>query len=442
MIDYKNLPPRRVPSKTVSVPSGPGRRQQQSKKPSKRKAFSALNSFFCLVLFAGFFLYTPKPAQTDRDTQDVWGVNSTHIAESISSSLLQNEYPQSVTIRTSDNVIDAQLSYNTKPKLEQCIDALLDRYKPDFAGVAAIDPAAGHILAMSSFIRDGEPLGNLAMHSGFPAASLFKIITAAALIDQELAEPSTVYEYNGKDTSLYKKNVLRHKKNKWTKQATLERAFGKSINTVFGRLGIYHVGGDTLAQYANTFGFDKTLPIDFHVEQSQIDFDPDNEWSIAEVASGFTRTTTISPLHAAMVVSAIVNNGTLVSPKIIDKVVHPTGPLLYKAETSALTMIDPESAQDMRVLMRNTVKKGSARKSFRNFFKGEFSDFDAGGKTGSLTGYNPQGRTEWFAGYGDTGTDKLVIAVVIVNKDKWRVKPAYLTRRILEFYFDHPAAKC
>jgi len=442
VIDYKNLPVKQTPLKTRRRPSGPRRRRRQPEKPPSRKGFFIVNSFLCLFLFASFLLYTPEPAQTVPENRDIWGVNSTHIAESISSSLRQNEYPQTIPILTADGVVDARISYNIKPKLEQCIDSLLERYKPDFAGVAAIDPTAGHIIAMSSFIRDGEPFGNLAMHSGFPAASLFKIITAAALIDQEQAKPSTVYEYNGKDTSLYKKNVLRHKKNKWTKQTTLERAFGRSINTVFGRLGIYHVGGDTLAQYANTFGFDKTLPIDFYVDNSKTDFDTTNEWSIAEVASGFTRTTTISPLHAAMVVSAIVNNGVLVTPRLINKAVHPNGPLLYKAETSAVEMIDPETANDMRILMRHTVKNGSARKSFRKFFRGDFADFDAGGKTGSLTGHNPRGRTEWFAGYGDAGDDKIVIATVIVNKDKWRIKPAYLTRKVLEHYFNHPAAKC
>ena len=89
----------------------------------------------------------------------------------------------------------------------------------------------------------------------------------------------------------------------------------------------------------------------------------------------------------------------------------------------------------MKVLMRATVRKGSARKSFKGFFRGNYKSLDVGGKTGSLTGLNPKGRTEWFVGYGDSGKEKIAVATVIVNKKKWRVKPAYLARKVIEEYF-------
>ena len=85
--------------------------------------------------------------------------------------------------------------------------------------------------------------------------------------------------------------------------------------------------------------------------------------------------------------------------------------------------------------MRKTVTHGSARKRFRGFFRGRYADLDVGGKTGSLTGKNPKGRTEWFAGYGDSGTEQIAVAAVVVNKEKWQVKPSTLARKIIEEYF-------
>ncbi|GIS91646.1 MAG: hypothetical protein CM1200mP20_16870 [Pseudomonadota bacterium] len=56
--------------------------------------------------------------------------------------------------------------------------------------------------------------------------------------------------FNGKTTSLYRKNVLHHKNNKWTRHLPLSASFGKSVNTVFGRLGLEYVGGEGLLDYA------------------------------------------------------------------------------------------------------------------------------------------------------------------------------------------------
>ena len=441
MLDYNKPPTKKVPVNRRKSPAFASRHDHPHGS-HRLRLLPLVNFTVCVTIFAALLLYTPNPAVTEYSNANVWNVESTHIAETISSNIREDVYPASIAVQFKNTQIDAELTYSTQPQLRQCIDSLLDHYKPDFAGIAAIDPATGRILAMSSFIRDGELLGNLALHAGFPAASLFKIVTAAALLDMDLGNPDTVYEYNGKTTTLYKANVLRHKRNKWTREVTLTSAFGKSINTVFGRLGIYHVGGENLAQYASTFGFDRKFPADFHVDDSKTEFDFSDEWSIAEAASGFTRGTTISPLHAATLVSPIVNGGVLIEPRVVEKAVHPNGPLMYLAQAEQFQVIDAESASAMKVLMRHTVRNGSARKSFSGFFKGSFSDFDAGGKTGSLTGYNPRGRTEWFAGYGDSGSRKLVVASVIVNKEKWRVKPAYLTRRIFEHYFDHPAARC
>lgn len=387
------------------------------------------------VLLVGMLLYPHYPAETDKNYQNIWGVEKQHIAESISSSLIQNEYPENVVLSVGDKEMDVVLQYNIDPQFNEYVDELLLKYRPDFASVVAIDPKTGRLLAMSSYIRDGEPYGNLSVHSEFPAASLFKIITAAAALEQDLATPDTPYFYNGKNTSLYKSNVFKNKRNKWTRKASLSKAFAISINTVFGKLGIFHVGGPALNEYANQFGFNRGLDLDFRVPASISEFDMSDDWTIAEIASGYNRTTTISPVHAAMLASAVVNDGIVVNPQLIDIALDSNGLILYSATPSSFRAIEEKTAHDMRKLMRATVKNGSARKSFRGFFKGDNVKLDVGGKTGSITGTNPKGKTQWFAGYGDSGSSSLAVAAVVVNKEKWRVKPAYLARKVIEQYF-------
>lgn len=402
----------------------------------------AVKTCVLAILFASFLLYPPVPAETDNIKPiSVWDLDVDHVAHSITPLIHENEYPEKIPLKTDDMKVEAVVEYNLDPQFKQHIDELLSGYKPDFAAVVAIEPKSGKILALNSFVRDGEPVGNLTVHSGFPAASLFKIVTATAVLDQGVATPNTVYEYNGKDTSLYKKNVLRHKRNKWTRSATLSNAFGRSINTVFGRMGVFEVGGEALIDYSKVLGFDHSLPFDMIVDPSQVQIDPKDEWQIAEAASGYTRMITMSPLHAAMIVAAIVNDGVMVEPRLIKDAYYLSGPLLYSSTQHSRQILEASTAQDMRILMRDTITIGSARKRFRGFFKNEYADLDVGGKTGSLTGNNPRGRTEWFVGYGDSGTKQIAVAAVVVNKEKWRVKPSSLTRKIFEEYFKKPSSK-
>lgn len=394
-----------------------------------------------VVVFIAFQFYPESPVETSRTHEQVWGIEKHHIAQSITNDVLTNEYPSFVRLMADDYDFDAIVHYNIEPELNKYIDELILRYKPDYTAIVAMQPHTGRILAMSSYVRASSDEQNMTVHSGFPAASVFKIVTAAAAIDSGIAKPSSTYLYNGKDTSLYKSNVLRHKTNKWTRNTSLTRAFALSINTVFGRIGVFDVGAEKLQTYADRFGFNQPVPVDITIEPSKTGFSSDDEWSIAEAASGYTRDTTISPIHAALLPAIIANDGVMVEPNLVDFAVDAAGPLLYQSEPSSIEVLDKDTADDLRVLMRATVKRGSARKHFRKFFKGTYADLDVGGKTGTLTGENPKGKTEWFVGYGDSGDDKLAIATVTVSKEKWRVKPAYLARKILEEYFKPASSK-
>jgi membrane peptidoglycan carboxypeptidase len=99
--------------------------------------------------------------------------------------------------------------------------------------------------------------------------------------------------------------------------------------------------------------------------------------------------------------------------------------------------MDPHTASKLNSLMQATVAKGSARKSFRKFRRGELEHALVGGKTGSLTGFHPRGRYDWFVGFGQLGDRKIAYAALCINKEKWYVKSARLARELLEFYLPY-----
>ena len=313
------------------------------------------------------------------------------------------------------------------------------RYQPDYACFVAIDVETGAILNLTSFIKSDEKWDNLVMRADYPAASVFKMVTAAAGIDLGKVSPESVIPFNGKSTTLYKSQVLRHKTTKWTRTPTFKESFAKSVNPVFARVGIDQIGADNLRSYAERFGFGAPLNSDFMLPVSQLGLSLQDKWEIAEAASGFTRDITLSPIHAAQMAATIANNGQRVTPYMVDSVVNAEGIVLYQAEATtepADQVIKPSTAKALRSLMNATTRIGSARKSFQGLNRYKvYHDMQIGGKTGSLTGQSPRGRHDWFVGYAEKDGRQVAYASLIINKEKWYVRSAYVARQFIYHYF-------
>ena len=392
-------------------------------------------SLFSIALFCYLVVLPVELGAVHYTPSQISGVGRAVVARTLTPYAQQNQFPEQISINAGDQVHDARLTYTLDSKLNTFLDNIYARYKPDYGAFVALDASTGAVLAMKSFIKDDEPWGNLTLRNSYPAASVFKVITAAASLDQDLLEPNSVLRYNGKKTSLYKSQVLRHKDNKWTRRPTLKSAFAESINTVFARIGIFTLGAGQLDNYAHRFRFNTDVMTDFDFETGLTEI-VDDEWRIAESASGYTRTNTLSPMHGAMLAGAVVNDGQMMLPFMIEIATDPWGVPLYLDNPKVLgTPITPATAAELRQLMRETVQRGSARKSFRNFFRGEFKNLDVGGKTGSLTGLAPAGKYDWFVGYAASGDRKIGYASLTINKEYWTVKAHYVARKFIEVAF-------
>lgn len=370
---------------------------------------------------------------------DVTGIDRQVIAEALTPFAERNEFPATFDLQVGERAYQAQALYTLDEELQSTLTDVYRRYKPDYASFVALDPTSGAVLAMVNYVKDGSNQGNLALRATFPAASVFKVITAAAALDQDKLNPRSITPYNGKRSSLYKRQVLRHKTTRWTRRPTLTKAFAQSVNTVFARVGVFSLGAGSLNSYADRFGFNRVLEADLPLELGITRIE-DDQWSVAESASGYTRSNTLSPVHGAMIAAAVVNEGDMRKPFVVDMLTDPHGvPLYIATEESVTRSIDEDTAAELRVLMRETIKSGSARGAFRHFFRSDKKDIEVGGKTGSLTGTDPRGRTDWFIGYAQRGDRKLAFASVTVNIERWTVKSAYVARRVIERFYRPPS---
>jgi len=361
------------------------------------------------------------------------------VADAITIHAKQNRFPNKLVF-TDDlgQQTEGVVRYTFDENVHQDMADVYLKYQPDYACFVALDVETGAILNLTSFIKSDEQWDNLVMRSDYPAASVFKMVTAAAGLDLGKVSPSTVLPFNGKSTSLYKRQVLRHKTNKWTRTPTLKESFAKSINSVFGRLGVYQLGGENLSKYASRFGFGQLLHTDFNLPLSRVGLDLDDEWQIAEAASGYTKDITLSPIHAAQMAAIVANDGRMVTPYMVEEVTNASGQSIYSAKrtSDSKQVISKNSAKALRSLMTETTRIGSARKSFQGINRYKvYRGMEIGGKTGSLTGYSPKGRHDWFVGYAEKNGRKVAYASLIINKEKWYVRSAYVARQFIYHYF-------
>jgi penicillin-binding protein A len=341
---------------------------------------------------------------------------------------------KSYTITTS---LDTKLQKNLVSAMRHL--KTLDRGKPQRIAIVAIDPDNGKIKAMAGFDLD-NPRANPCLASDYPAASIIKIITAAAAVDSLGYTAQTPLYFNGNKYTLYKRQ-LTERKNKYTTKITLARAFAQSINPIFGKLGKNDLGRERLDAYAQAFGFNQTPDSELEFESGRFSAQG-SEFHLAELGCGFNRDTMISPLFGAMLVTNILNSGTSLVPHIVDQVATNDGQIIYKGQKASYkTPITSRTAKTMITLMETTISKGTAKKSFRGFSRDKIlSKLSIGGKTGSL--YNRAGtvKYDWFVGFGKekTGNKRLAVAIVVGHKKYIGTRASRYARKILKTYFKAP----
>jgi len=306
-------------------------------------------------------------------------------------------------------------------------------------GIIVMDPRTGRVLSMVGFDRE-DPLHNPCLDSNFPAASVFKIVTAAAAIEKCGFNSDSTISVSGKKYTLYK-NQIRKEPKGWVRRFTLQDSFAQSINPVFGKIGAHFVGKTGLEEYADAFGFNRPINFDLPVTPSHVSIRDEAPYQWAEIASGFNRQTTLSPLHGAVMVSAIVTGGGhLVEPTIVDRIQNEIGQTLYTCRPAALhRALSPDAAAVMKKLMAETIKSGTGRKIFQGHDTHPvLSRLNLGGKTGSINSRTHAGRRfDWFVGFAEerTGSEQIVVSIVVAHEKFIGLRSLQYGRMAIEQYF-------
>lgn len=357
--------------------------------------------------------------------------------------LLHSQWIPEIDLETEAGTQKVNLNYTLNLSLQKEAEKLLKSYKPDYGAIVTLNASTGEVLTMASYQKGDESAPNLALRGTFPAASIFKIVTATAAVDKYHLSPDTLIMFNGGNHTLYKKNVMSTQVNRWTRNMSLREAFAKSINTVFARLSFERMQPQDLHEYAIRFGFNTNIETDLPFEPGFVEIPNEKNYRLAEIASGFNKITTMSPIQGAMIAASIAEGGVMRVPYIVDKITDQNGEIIFQSEptTAAITMTQ-QGAKRLKDLMEETVTSGTGRKSFRKLVQSKkFEELEVGGKTGSLQGDNPKGKVDWFVGYAMNEDQKIAVAAITVNVEKWTVKSTHLAQSIFRKHFGDQFSK-
>lgn len=334
------------------------------------------------------------------------------------------------------NGMNYQVNTSLDIALQHFLLKKLNRSTSRYIGIVGMDPVSGRVLSMVGFDKADES-NNPCVDSRFPAASIFKIVTASAAVEECGFNLKSKLTYNGGKHTLYK-SQLKNRTNRYTNKITFGESFAQSVNPVFGKIGAHYLGKTILEDYAKAFGFNRRIDFEIQLAPSRVCFS-DDPYQWAEVASGFNRETKISPLHAALMTAAVLNQGQMIEPTIIDRISDESGRVLYRSRLISINQaIKPKASKTVNHLMETTITLGTCKKAFRGFKNDPtLSKLNIGGKSGSIDNKSHDTRYDWFVGFAEEkeGPAKIVISAVVAHEKYIGTRASQYARMAMKQYF-------
>jgi peptidoglycan glycosyltransferase len=336
-------------------------------------------------------------------------------------------YERSLALGANESV---RLRYSLDPELTRAIWRIVEQGHVERAHIVVMDLDTGALAAYVSTDPATFPPDR-----AYPAASLVKVVTAAAALDAAPSLASGVCRFAGSPYVLTPKRVDPPKRGT---EVTLQRALATSNNQCFAQWAVHRVGARGMLDAIDRFGL-LSPPAPDH-PPGDVEDPGDSAYKLGELGSGLDGLM-ITPLHAAQLAGTLAH-GRLLEPRWIDSAFDANGEALAVASAPRERVVLSEAlARQLRELLRETTERGTARRAFRPRGRPLLPGIAVAGKTGSLNGTNPPGRYEWFAGIAPADDPRLAVAAVTVQGQRWRMSGAQLAAQVFHAAFC-PTGRC
>lgn len=257
-----------------------------------------------------------------------------------------------------------------------------------------------------------NPLLNRALQNTYAPGSSFKIITAAAMLEQGLS-PESIVEAPRTITLPNSTHIIGNYNHAecgdGSGQVPLSVAFQESCNTPFA-LGAKNLGITNLDRVAKNFGFGESYRIPLRVVPSTITKDPTQIDQNALMMTGFGQhDVQMTPMQGAMVAAAVANNGVLMKPYLISTELSSDLSLLSSTKPEKLRIAtSPEVANQLKSMMVDVFTKGIAQRL-------QIPGVTVAGKSGTAQTSPDKPPHSWMLAFAPAEDPQIAVAVFVEN---------------------------
>lgn len=295
---------------------------------------------------------------------------------------------------------------------ERELEKVVAEHKAKKGTIIVMDPRNGEILALANkpdydpnnFNKVPQKLWrNIAVTDTYEPGSTFKIVTAAAGLEEGVVTPETSFFDPGYIVvSGVRIRCWRHGGHG---SQTFKQVVENSCNPGFVKLGT-ELGKDRLLKYINGFGFSEITGIDLPGEAKGI-LDASKIGPVELATISFGQGISVTPIQLVTALSTIANDGRLVQPHVAKALFDESGNVVHKFKYSPIRqVISRKTAQEMKNILESVVANGTGS-------TGEIEGYRVGGKTGTAEKYVQGKYTASYLGFGPVDDPRLVALIVV-----------------------------
>jgi cell division protein FtsI/penicillin-binding protein 2 len=314
--------------------------------------------------------------------------------------------------------VDVSLQQNAQRRLASA--------HPKAGAIVAIETKTGKVRVLTEWPSAASRGDSILLGRQFPAASVFKIVTTAALVEHAHVDLQKRVCTEGGAHRLELEQLFSPRSG-IAECGPFAEALGFSRNAAIAQLASQYLSPEDLENYADRFGFGTRLPLEISVPLGQ--FQSEGEpLGFARAATGFTGST-LSPLGAAYLAYVVASGGRALPLQLVD---DDSTALADKA--GEFLAIRPETASALRHMMETTVRRGTSWRAFHDKHGHPFlNHVSVAGKTGTLG--VKDATISWFVGFAPSQKPEIAISVLLENSPVWHKKANEVARDWLIDYF-------
>lgn len=306
--------------------------------------------------------------------------------------------------------------------LEEALNQADELYKPQKMMAVVADPETGGILAMGqrptfhpkTRVGIEKTWHNEIIENSFEPGSTMKIFTIAAALEEQVLNLNETFQSGAFKATPNSPAIHDHNIAGWGKISYLE-GIQRSSNVAMAKIVQDKLGYETFREYLTKFGFDRPTGIDLPNETGgKIVY----EYPLDKITTGYGQGTAITPIQQVQAATAIANDGKMLKPQIIDKIVDPNeGKVIQDSKPEVVsTPISPETAKKVRNILETVITEPIGT----GYQKYNIEGYDVAGKTGTANmtenGRYLTGKNDYvfsFLGMAPVDEPQLIVYVAV-----------------------------